>query len=277
MIAKTLATAFVAALLPATSLAGSLPDGYISGQGGPNYKIGPHQPCRPIPPSPPRTRTCVVKANGNGNDDSANILAALHECNNGGHVIFSKNEKYIIGTALDMTFLNHIDLGKCGHLFDAKFTNAFGRYPRIRPVHKRHHILASKWILPGFPERYHVLPARVGYASSVDELEIDALCRGTDVNVYGGGTLNGNGQVWYDLYAQNDLILRPVLFGTIGLHGGSIGDLHFIQSPEYFNFVANSTDVVFYNLNLTAASHSNNTAKNTDGTSFLISHSRDVI
>lgn len=88
---------------------------------------------------------------------------------------------------------------------------------------------------------------------------------GTDVNVYGGGTLDGNGQVWYDLYAQNDLILRPILFGTIGLHGGSIGGLHFTQSPQYFNFVANSSDVVYYNLNMTAASYSNNTAKNTDG------------
>lgn len=88
---------------------------------------------------------------------------------------------------------------------------------------------------------------------------------GTDVNVYGGGTLDGNGQVWYDLYAQNDLILRPILFGTIGLHGGSIGDLNFIQSPEYFNFVANSSDVIFYNLNMSAMSQSKNAAKNTDG------------
>lgn len=136
MIGKTLATAFVAALLPATSLAGSLPEGYISGYGGPNFKIGPYQPCRPIPPSPPRTRTCVVKANADGSDDSANILAALHECNNGGHVIFTKNEKYIIGTALDMTFLNHVDIGNYCHLFFLDFIDTFGRHPRIRPVHE---------------------------------------------------------------------------------------------------------------------------------------------
>src|SRR5579871_2557234 len=88
---------------------------------------------------------------------------------------------------------------------------------------------------------------------------------GTDVNVYGGGTLDGNGQVWYDLYAQNNLILRPILFGTIGLRGGSIGNLNFIQSPQYFNFVANSSDVIFYNLKMSAASKSKNVAKNTDG------------
>ena len=85
------------------------------------------------------------------------------------------------------------------------------------------------------------------------------------MNVYGGGTLNGNGQVWYDLYAQNDLVLRPVLFGTIGLHSGSISNLNLIYSPFWYNFVANSTDVVFSNIFITGFSKSNNTAKNTDG------------
>lgn len=88
---------------------------------------------------------------------------------------------------------------------------------------------------------------------------------GTDVNVYGGGTLDGNGQVWYDLYASNIYILRPVLFGTIGLHGGSIQDLNLRYSPQYYNFVANSSDVVFSNITISGFSKSANVAKNTDG------------
>jgi galacturan 1,4-alpha-galacturonidase len=95
-------------------------------------------------------------------------------------------------------------------------------------------------------------------------------------------------QIWYDLYAQNDLILRPILFGTVGLHGGSIGDLHMIQSPQYHNWVANSTgnvtsfflrkdlidtprDVIFYNLDLNSVSSSSNAAKNTDGVRLILS------
>ena len=88
---------------------------------------------------------------------------------------------------------------------------------------------------------------------------------GADVNVYGGGTINGNGQVWYDLYAEDDLILRPVLFGTIGLKSGTISNLSLIYSPEYYNFVANSTSVTFSDIFITGYSTSNNTAKNTDG------------
>jgi polygalacturonase len=88
---------------------------------------------------------------------------------------------------------------------------------------------------------------------------------GSDVNVYGGGTLDGNGQVWYDLYAKDIYTLRPILFGTVGLHGGSISDLKLRYSPQWFNFVANSSDIVFSNIDIAGGSKSSNTAKNTDG------------
>lgn len=57
-------------------------------------------------------RLCPVKAEGNGQDDSKNILEAIHKCNNGGRVWFKKGEQYTIGTALDLSFMNNVDLGK---------------------------------------------------------------------------------------------------------------------------------------------------------------------
>jgi galacturan 1,4-alpha-galacturonidase len=83
--------------------------------------------------------------------------------------------------------------------------------------------------------------------------------------VFGGGTLDGNGQVWYDLYAANALTLRPILFGTIGLKGGSVSNLKLRYSPQWYNFVANSSDVVFSNIDISGYSASKNSAKNTDG------------
>lgn len=77
--------------------------------------------------------------------------------------------------------------------------------------------------------------------------------------------LDGNGQVWYDLYASDIYILRPILFGTIGLHGGSISNLNLRYSPQYYNFVANSSDVVFSDITISGYSASSNVAKNTDG------------
>ena len=88
---------------------------------------------------------------------------------------------------------------------------------------------------------------------------------GNDVNIYGGGTLNGNGQVWYDLYAANIYILRPVLIGIDGLKNSIVSGLLLRYSPEYYHFVANATNVVFDNINIYGASTSVNLAKNTDG------------
>jgi galacturan 1,4-alpha-galacturonidase len=56
-------------------------------------------------------KVCLVKCEGKGQDASKNILEAVHECNNGGRVVFEKNNEYTIGTALDLTFLNNIEIG----------------------------------------------------------------------------------------------------------------------------------------------------------------------
>jgi galacturan 1,4-alpha-galacturonidase len=88
---------------------------------------------------------------------------------------------------------------------------------------------------------------------------------GDDVMIYGGGTLNGNGQVWYDLYAKDIYTLRPVLIGIDGLTNSVLSNLVLRYSPEYYNFVANATNVVFDNINIAGGSSSSNVAKNTDG------------
>jgi Glycosyl hydrolases family 28 len=88
---------------------------------------------------------------------------------------------------------------------------------------------------------------------------------GNDVNIYGGGTIDGNGQVWYDLYAANIYTLRPVLIGIDGLHNSILSNLVLRYSPEYYHFVANSTNVIFDNINIAGHSTSINVAKNTDG------------
>lgn len=83
----------------------------------PPVQCQPKAPSNPPRPSPARNRTCYVQSHGDGvTDDSPYILNAINDCNNGGHVVFSEGTEYIIGTALDLTFLKSIDLGKClGH------------------------------------------------------------------------------------------------------------------------------------------------------------------
>lgn len=183
--------------------------------------------------SPTRSKVCHVKShNDQTTDDSDYILSALHECNNGGHVIFPADQSYLIGTALDLTFLQHIDLDIQGHILFSDDTDY--------------------WQANSFKQVFQ-------NATTFFQLG------GEDVNIYGGGTLDGNGQIWYDLYAEDIYILRPILFGTVGLHGGSISNLNMRYSPQWYNFVANSSDVVFSDISISGYSQSNNTAKNTDG------------
>ena len=85
-----------------------------AGSGGcPNINFSPKQPFKPFPASTPRTKVCTVSSHKDGvTDDSPYILSAINACNPGGHVVFSKGTKYIIGTALNLTNLSHVDLGK---------------------------------------------------------------------------------------------------------------------------------------------------------------------
>ncbi|EMD95672.1 glycoside hydrolase family 28 protein [Bipolaris maydis ATCC 48331] len=179
-----------------------------------------------------RNKKCMLKARGGGKDDSANILSAVKRCNNGGQVVFPKGQHFTIGTALDLTFLNRIDLDIQGTI---QFTND-----------------TDYWQANSFKQVYQ-------NATTFFQLG------GEDINVYGGGTLDGNGQAWYDLYAKDIYILRPILFGLIGAKNTKISDLKFRYSPQWYTFVANSSEVVFSNIDIFGDSKSTNPAKNTDG------------
>ncbi|KAI6859259.1 Exopolygalacturonase [Hortaea werneckii] len=199
----------------------------------PDTCFEPKKPFREWPKPPFRGKHCYVKShNDMKTDDSEYILEAIDKCNDGGHVIFPQGTTYVTGQALNLTYLKHIDLDIQGYI---QFTND-----------------TDYWQDNAF---YQV------YQNATTFFQIG----GEDVNIYGGGMLDGNGQVWYDLYAEDIYILRPILFGTVGLHGGSISDLYLRYSPQWYNFLANSTDVVFDNFNIRGYSASENEAKNTDG------------
>ncbi|KAI7650745.1 Exopolygalacturonase, partial [Hortaea werneckii] len=199
----------------------------------PDTCFEPKKPFREWPKPPFREKHCYVKSHDDmKTDDSEYILDAIDKCNDGGHVVFPQGTTYVIGQALNLTYLKHIDLDIQGYI---QFTND-----------------TDYWQDNAF---YQV------YQNATTFFQIG----GEDVNIYGGGMLDGNGQVWYDLYAEDIYILRPILFGTVGLHGGSISDLYLRYSPQWYNFLANSTDVVFDNFNIRGYSASENEAKNTDG------------
>ncbi|KAF2132039.1 glycoside hydrolase family 28 protein [Dothidotthia symphoricarpi CBS 119687] len=183
--------------------------------------------------SPSRNRTCVAASyNDLETDDAENIIQAVQECNHGGHVIFGEDFTYTIASPLDLTGLSAVDLDIQGRL---SFTDNL-----------------TYWQANAFDLQYQ-------NATSF------FMLGGKDVNVFGGGEVNGNGQAWYDGRAKDSKIKRPVLFAIVGLDSGSISNIKLWDSPFWHNVVINSTDVVYSGLDLFSTSNNGNFEKNTDG------------
>ncbi|KAH7372208.1 extracellular exo-polygalacturonase-like protein [Cadophora sp. MPI-SDFR-AT-0126] len=183
--------------------------------------------------SPARNKTCLVNSHNDlVSDDSDYILEAIKECNNGGHVIFLEKSSYVIGTPLNLTYLSAVDLDIQGSISFTNDTN-YWQENSFRLVFQN----ATSYFLLG----------------------------GKDVNVYGGGTIHGNGQTWWNAFAAKKSTNRPILFATVGLEGGSISDLSLTASPFWHNIIANSSDVVYTDMRLYSVSNNQNFEKNTDG------------
>lgn len=165
----------------------------------PHYEPTPLQPYKAFPTSSPRRKTCFVKPGKKGGDDASKILRAFKKCNNGGTVVL--DQEYTICTQLDLRFLKHVDIALTGTV---KFCDDVERWlPRTFQFPFQD---GSSWWLFG----------------------------GEDINLYGAGTgtIDGNGQAWYDAHAADSKVKRPLLFVTDGWKGGSITGLKLRQSPN---------------------------------------------
>ncbi|KAE9989949.1 hypothetical protein EG327_002091 [Venturia inaequalis] len=184
--------------------------------------------------SPERNKTCVVESfNDPEIDDAENILQAIHDCNGGGHVIFAEKQIYTIASPMNLTGLAAIDLDVQGIL----------SFPSTNLTY---------WQTAAFDLQYQ-------NATSF------FLLGGHDVNVYGFGTIQGNGQAWWDAFVKNKALKRPVLFAIVGMQGGSVSEISMMNSPFWHNVIVNSSDVVYSGLELRSTSSNGNFEKNTDG------------
>jgi galacturan 1,4-alpha-galacturonidase len=225
---------FVAALL--ATAAGALPSSAGANDfapvGRPNIIPWPHGCGKPHHPSPPRDRHCNVVPRGQGQDDAPGILQAFRSCNSGGTVVLDKS--YTIGTPLDLTFLKHVDVVISGTI---NFTTDL-----------------DFWVENAFKYAFQTTSTFWRFG-------------GEDVNIYGGGkgTINGNGQPWWDANVVNATILRPIMMVVDGLNGGTISGINMINPPNWFNLIANSSNIIVSNMNLGVHQTSTGPAHNTDG------------
>jgi len=198
-VTEAVTVGFLAVLAAATPVINAHPGpgpshGIIS---RPHIQPFPHNTGRPRPYSPLRTKSCKVKALGGGKDDAPQILKAFHDCNHGGTVVLDK--QYTIGTALDLTFLDRVDIALSGSI---TFTTDI-----------------DYWAGNSF---YYTFQNSTSYWK----------IGGKDVNIYGGGLIDGNGQPWWEAVQTNKTLLRPIALVIDGLKGGSITGFRMINPPN---------------------------------------------
>ncbi|KAI8878859.1 glycoside hydrolase family 28 protein [Backusella circina FSU 941] len=116
---------------------------------------------------------------------------------------------------------------------------------------------AGQIVLPGYDKKF-----KGGSAY----LQID----GDNVNFYGGGTINGNGQAWYD---AEDHTAPTVL--RISADNSVFSNFKIINSPRAHIGITSATNVVLEHVTLNTKSSSSKPAKNTDALD--VSSSKDII
>lgn len=134
----------------------------IQASSRPNINYWPHQPWRPMPWSPPRSKTCYVSTNGPGIDDSETIVSALKECNNGGHVIFRPDTVYTVAKPMNLTFLDSIDIGMNGALLSLARIRLIEhcRYRGHNSVYEQRYLLGGQLVQNCVPKHVKLLRSR---------------------------------------------------------------------------------------------------------------------
>ncbi|KAI8962504.1 glycoside hydrolase family 28 protein [Daldinia sp. FL1419] len=207
----------------------------------PSVIPGPYNAGKAVPLSPPREegRYCHVKQGCTTNrDDAQHILQALHECNDGGTVVFDKS--YLIGSPLDLTFLKHIDIVITGSI---AFDDSDVYYWEDHSFKYAFQNQSTFWKLGG-----------------------------EDVNIYGDlsldegkSVIDGKGQAYWEEIQRNKALYRPMLFALDGMKGASMSNLRMRNPPNWFNIIANSSDIIVSNMDLRAESLNGVKIANSDG------------
>ncbi|KAF7122470.1 hypothetical protein CNMCM5793_000495 [Aspergillus hiratsukae] len=198
----------------------------------PSIAVAPHSAFKSFPFSTARHKTCHVKSHGDGSDDSKYILRAFRKCSPDGRVVFDKDKVYTVGKAMDIRFLRRVDVdirGKIVMTDDIDY-----------------------WLANSF---------KYAFQDTSSFIQIG----GTDINIYGGGEIDGNGQAWWDARMNNKTIQRPILVTYMDFHGGSVCNINLRNSPNWFQLVYNSSDIVFDSMYLNASSSNGNLTANSDG------------
>lgn len=179
-------------------------------------------------------KTFVPRSSKDDLDDVADeFLEAIKQANNGGTVYLPEGETFIIGKPLDLTFLNDIHVHLEGTI---RFTNDVPFWQKNAFYHPfQRSLMFWKW-------------------------------GGKDIKIYGEGTLDGQGQRWWNEFSGQEYVvpfcqllqdganryrildpdnayLRPILFYAEHAENLHVEGILMKDSPVWHNFIVECKDL----------------------------------
>ncbi|OCL01446.1 glycoside hydrolase family 28 protein [Glonium stellatum] len=183
---------------------------------------------------------CVIHATNNGSDDTPAILSAFQRCGQGGNIIF-QNTTYTIHQVMNTTGLSDCQIDIHGTLLWSTDTT----YWLNHSMDVGYQNQSSAWFLGG---------------------------NRITVNGFGYGTLDGNGQVWYDLVkGQSNYPHRPMGLTIWNAKDSTFQGLRFVQSQMWTMAILKSQNVLLEDIYVNSTTHNGNPARNTDGADTIFS------
>ncbi|KAJ5186728.1 hypothetical protein N7449_011492 [Penicillium cf. viridicatum] len=185
-------------------------------------------------------RTVTIRSSKSDTDDvSDDFLWGIKAANHGGRLLLQKGKTYVIGKKLDLSFLDNIEVQLEG---EVKFTDDID-YWQANHFYYSFQKSITFWVWGG-----------------------------QDIKIFGKGTLNGNGQEWYNAFAGLEVLdpdntfYRPILFMTDNATRVSVEGITQLNSPCWTNFFVRTKDVSFDDVFINAYStNASALPKNTDG------------
>ncbi|KAI9495611.1 pectin lyase fold/virulence factor [Zychaea mexicana] len=181
-----------------------------------------------------RRRTCMIPHKDGDTSDA--IMSTFKKCSQHSRVVFNKNFNYMVHQPMNISGLNDVHISIQGNVtFDD--SNITWWQENIFLLNFQS---AGTWFVIG----------------------------GDDIRVDGGGTVNGQGQAWWDIKAKDP---RPVTMTFDNVNNLHVSDIWVIQSPFWHIVVRNANGAVFTNMNIWSQSNSSFPEANSDGWDILAS------
>ncbi|KAF5350918.1 hypothetical protein D9758_010498 [Tetrapyrgos nigripes] len=184
--------------------------------------------------------TCTVHASDDASDDAPAILEAFQLCGIGGQILLH-DDLYHIETEMNTTGLKDVTIDLTGTmLWGTNIT-----YWRANGFELGYQNMTTAWLIGGHNLTF---------------------------NGHGVGTLDGNGQLWYDFTkGVSNLPGRPISLVIGNTTSSHFDGIRFVQSQFWTMAIKDTVDVLLENIYVNSTSNSSQPARNTDGVDTMFS------